>query len=164
MQPHPRLAEEHRPAGRGQLDQDRDHEHDRRGDDDAGGADEDVDGTLQHGGRPPQAASADADQRKPIDRVHRSPCAHDFEKVGDQLELGLQVIAGLDQVQDLVVGRARHREKDLVNPHLRDQLPEVSDLADDGRAGERASHLQPVIENTGDVIAILREHRHPLNQ
>ena len=164
VQPDPRLAEEHRPAGGGQLDQDRDHEHHGGGDDQDGRAHEDIDGAFQHGRRPPQAASADADQRQSVDRIDRGSGTHDFEKVGDQLELSLQVVARLDQVQDLVVGRARHRNEHLVDAHLRDQLPEVTDSADDGSAGEGGTHLQPVVEHAGDVVAILRKHRHPLNQ
>ena len=67
-------------------------------------------------------------------------------------------------MEELLVGGARHGEEDLVDAHLRDHPSQVGDATDHRGPGEAAPHLEPVVEDAADLVAILGEHRHPLDQ
>ena len=76
----------------------------------------------------------------------------------------MEIVAGFDEVKELVVAGAGHCEEDLVDAHLRDHPPKVADATNHRRAGEAAAHLEPVVEDAADLVAILGEHGHPLDQ
>jgi hypothetical protein len=107
-------------------------------------------------------ASSDSDEGDTVDHVRGNAGGDDLEDVGEHPEVHLQGVAGLDQVQHFLMGRAGQSQEHLVDPlvlHLGGQL---RDAADHGAARKRRPWLEAVVENATHGVAILREHRHPM--
>ena len=142
---------------RGELDEDRDDEHDRAEEDDADEGADDVDGALRGGlDRVGERDVPDVDDREAIHVFGDRLRVDDVVIVRDELRMNAGLLADVDDAVQLRVGCERQGDRDFVDGVLREDVLELGDAADDLDALIALAEFCDVVDDAVDVVAPVR--------
>ena len=144
-------------ARRGELDEDRDDEHDRAEEDDADEGADDVDGALRGGlDWVGERDVPDVDDREAIHVFGDRLRVDDVVIVRDELRVNAGLLADVDDAVQLRVGCEWQRDRDFVDGVLREDVLELGDAADDLDALIALAEFCDVVDDAVDVVAPVR--------
>lgn len=144
-------------ARRGELDEDRDDEHDRTEEDDADEGTADVDGALRGGlDRVGERDVSDVDDREAVHVFGDRLRVDDVVIVRDELRVDTRLLADVDDPVELRVGCERQGDRDFVDGVLREDVLELGDAADDANALVAFADFGDVVDDAVDVVAPVR--------
>lgn len=144
-------------ARRGELDEDRDDEHDRAEEDDADEGTADVDGALRGGlDRVGERDVPDVDDREAVHVFGDRLRVDDVVIVRDELRVDAGLLADVDDAVKLRIGCERQGDRDFVDGVLREDVLQLRDAADDLDALVALTDFRDVVDDAVDVVAPVR--------
>lgn len=144
-------------ARRGELDEDRDDEHDRAEEDDADESTADVDGALRGGlDRVGERDVSDVDDREAVHVFGDRLRVDDVVIVRDELRVDAGLLADVDDAVELRIGCERQSDRDFVDGVLREDVLQLRDAADDLDALVALTDFRDVVDDAVDVVAPVR--------